>query len=156
MTPLMIQSYTGQFEEVKELIAKGAKTSLKALNGKTCLHYAAHSDSTELVEFLIENGARVNEKDSKGTDVLLEAMKAQNAEIVRILLDNGAKTYNRIEGRTYLTIAVLLKNPKIVEMMLEKKVDPATKDFKGKTAIDYARKNGFEEGLILIQEAMNS
>ncbi len=146
VTPVMAYCYTGDIEKVKSLILEGADLSLKARNGKTCLHYAAYSKNPELVRMLVhEHKLKINERDEEKREPLYDAMKANDAEMVRTFLKLGARTKSKYNGSNYLALAVLMKLPEIAEVFYEYGLNPKEKDYNGKTALDCAQKNGLKD-----------
>ncbi len=100
LTPAMAYCYSGDLEMVKELIENGADLRLKARNGKTCLHYAAHSKNYELVEYLINNGKlKINDRDEEGREPLFEGIKAKDSKMVETFISLGARVRNKFDGK---------------------------------------------------------
>lgn len=97
----------GNFEEVKDLIERGANPNESDFCGFTCLHEAALNGNVEIVKYLIEKGADVNKQALPDGDLetpLIDAADNKHLEIVKILLDNGAdpRIFNN-DGFTALT-----------------------------------------------------
>jgi DNA-binding response OmpR family regulator len=146
VTPVMAYCYTGDMEKVKELILEGADLNLKARNGKTCLHYAAYSKNLDLVRMLVhDHNLKINERDEDKREPLYDAMKANDPDMVRTLIQLGARTTSKYDGRNYLSLAVLMKLPQIAKVFFEAGLNPREKDYHGKTALDYAQRNGLKD-----------
>jgi DNA-binding response OmpR family regulator len=146
LTPAMAYCYSGDLEMVKELVEGGADLRLKARNGKTCLHYAAHSKNYELVEYLINSeNLKINDRDEDGREPLFEGIKAKDPQMVKTFISLGARVRNKFDGKNYLTLSVLLKAPEVAKVLIEQGVSANDKDYKGKSAYDYALKLGFSE-----------
>jgi ankyrin repeat protein len=60
-------------------------------NGWTPLHWAAHSQKSEIVEVLLQFGADPNAVDFEGATPLHIAADGQSAEIVAKLIQKGAR-----------------------------------------------------------------
>lgn len=146
ITPAMAYCYTGDFEKVKELVKNGADLSLKSRNGKTSLHYAAFSKNYELVEFLVNvEKVKINQRDEAKREPLYDAIKANDPEMVKTLIRLGARINSKFDGRSYLTLAVLLKVPEVAKVLFDFGISPKDKDYNGKTTLDYCAKLGFND-----------
>jgi hypothetical protein len=81
---------TGNVEEAKRLIQKGADVNAKDKEGWTALMMATLHGKIEIVKLLIDMGVDVNANDNYGQTALIEAVKWGKKEIVELLLENGA------------------------------------------------------------------
>jgi hypothetical protein len=146
LTPAMAYCYTGDFEKVKTLVENGADLSLKARNGKTCLHYAAYSKNYELVDFLVNvEKVKINQRDEAKREPLYDAIKSNDPEMVKTLIRLGSRTNSKFDGRNYLVLAVLLKVPEVAKTLFDFGISPKDKDYNGKSALDYCEKLGFKD-----------
>ena len=59
ITALMAASFSGQFENVKLLLAHGANVNLQNCNGLSALIFASHNGQLEIVKLLLEHGAKM-------------------------------------------------------------------------------------------------
>jgi DNA-binding response OmpR family regulator len=151
-TPVMIYCYLGELDKVKILIDKGADLKLKSRNGKTCLHYAAFSGNTELLNYLVQfHGLRINDRDENNLTPLYDAIKIGNLDMVKACVELGARLNFSLEGKSYLTIAVLYGKPDVVRYLYELGIPTDKKDYKGHSPIDYAKKKKNRE----LIEALN-
>ena len=66
VTPLMIASSFGYFEEVKELLKGGARVDVSNDAGETPLISAVHRRDTEMMKLLLEHGANPDKADNSG------------------------------------------------------------------------------------------
>ncbi|TKZ36187.1 ankyrin repeat domain-containing protein, partial [Brachyspira catarrhinii] len=89
-TALMIASYFGLNDIVKELIEDKADINAQDINGKSSIFFAIERDNIETLNTLIENKANVNIQDSKGITPLIWASGNGKTEAVKILLKNKA------------------------------------------------------------------
>src|SRR5690606_28578954 len=78
------------------------------------------------VEFLTENGADVNAKDKYGFTPLTYAIEYGRTNLVQVLLDKGAAIENY--GYAHLVRATYLGNLEVMEMLVERGIDPNKKD----------------------------
>lgn len=81
---------SGDVEEVKKLLAKGADINHQNVDGLTALHQACIDESCDLVEFLVDHGARMDIRDNEGWTALHAAASCGSVEIAQCLLDHGA------------------------------------------------------------------
>ncbi|OQR82816.1 ankyrin-2-like, partial [Thraustotheca clavata] len=76
-------SLLGSFDEVKELVGKGAN------DGSTPLHNASENGHEKIVEFLSQSGAQIDIKNNNGSTPLHQASGNGHEKTVEILLQNG-------------------------------------------------------------------
>ncbi len=116
---------TGNIEQVRLLISRGADVNERGVWGNTPLHYASMRGHAEVAELLISRGAYVNAPDGRNAMTPLHCAAASgNKQTVELLLSKGAdiNTKNRA-GRTPLFEA--MKSPEagrkeIVELLVAK------------------------------------
>jgi len=116
---------TGNIEQVKLLISRGADVNERGVWGNTPLHYASMRGHAEVAELLISRGAYINAPDGRNAMTPLHCAAASgNKQTVELLLSKGAdiNTKNRA-GRTPLFEA--MKSPEagrkeIVELLVAK------------------------------------
>src|SRR5260221_231438 len=72
---LVMAAQTGNIEEMKTLLAKGAEINSKqAYSDYTPLMAAVMSNQTEAVKLLLEKGADVNRQNESGQNALMQAL----------------------------------------------------------------------------------
>lgn len=81
---------SGDVEEVKKLLAKGADINHQNVDGLTALHQACIDENYDLVNFLVDHGARLDIRDNEGWSALHAAASCGSVEIAQCLLDHGA------------------------------------------------------------------
>jgi ankyrin repeat protein len=92
-TPLITAVYNENSDEIKSLIAKGAKINEKAKSsGETALHAAVETGNIEITEYLLTHGAKANIRDAKKRTPLMMLDEDATPELVNLLLRFGAKT----------------------------------------------------------------
>ena len=87
-TAIMLASYHGQTEIVKQLYVHGAAIDHA---GWSPLLYAATNGHQETVALLLSMGADVNATADNGTTALMMAVRGHYPKTVQLLLDHGAK-----------------------------------------------------------------
>uniref|UniRef100_A0ABM0LZ62 Protein phosphatase 1 regulatory subunit 12A-like n=1 Tax=Saccoglossus kowalevskii TaxID=10224 RepID=A0ABM0LZ62_SACKO len=73
---------SGEQDEVKTLLDKGANINTANIDGLTALHQAVIDENLEMAEFLIENGADIEMQDNEGWTALHAAASCGFAEVV--------------------------------------------------------------------------
>ena len=111
---------------------------------------------SEVKELLIDNGANVSHRDANGIEPLYHALERRDNEIVNLLIEKEVRLTSRYEGRSYLMLAVLLKDEQLVKTFLDTDVSLTVKDFKGQTALDLAVKSGLKNILLLFKEKIGA
>ncbi|KAL3882577.1 hypothetical protein ACJMK2_028907 [Sinanodonta woodiana] len=81
---------SGDRNEVKRLLDRGADINTANVDGLTALHQACIDDNLDMVEFLVDNGADVNACDNEGWTALHATASCGFTEIARYLLEMGA------------------------------------------------------------------
>jgi len=85
--------YNGNIDEVKLLIAKGHRVTLKDKNhdGVTALHAAVETGNIEIAQFLLSSGAKIDGRDSLKRTPLMMMDYDATPELLQLLLRYGAK-----------------------------------------------------------------
>ena len=86
-TAIMLASYHGQTEIVKQLYVHGAAIDHAGWNP---LLYAATSGHHETITFLLSMGADINAVADNGTTALMMAVRGYHPKSVQLLLEKGA------------------------------------------------------------------
>ncbi|XP_070190177.1 protein phosphatase 1 regulatory subunit 12A-like isoform X10 [Littorina saxatilis] len=81
---------SGDKDEVKKLLERGADINTANVDGLTALHQACIDDNLDMVEFLVEEGADVDVCDNEGWTPLHATASCGFTEIARYLLKHGA------------------------------------------------------------------
>lgn len=148
----------GQLDLVQSLIAKGGDLSIKS-NHSSIIHDAAASHNLDLVKFLHGKGHDINVKDSTGDPPLEWACERNKNDLpmIKLLLELGADiNFRNNDRRTILHMCVRVKNLAALQFFLTKGVDPRIVDKDGETAIDYALRTQFTDGVNIMLEAASA
>ncbi|NWI60565.1 RN5A ribonuclease, partial [Calyptomena viridis] len=162
-TAFMEAAWYGKVEALKFLYSKGANVNLRRVTseekaklhkgGATALMDACREGYFSAVKVLVqEMGADVNIRDNRDRNALIHALKEDSKKkktlestlsIVRFLLDHGVDVKSKDEcGKTALILAVEMKSPELVTVLLEKdEIDIDDADEEGNTALMVAVEN---------------
>ncbi len=141
-------------KHVAELVARDPSL-IKARNslGKTPLHMAVTSGSTEMVAWLVEHGADINAKDNTGLTPLHVAAWWTATERAGYLLDHGANLNATDEfGDTPLHVAAAHGRRAMAKFLIERGADVNVHNKDGRTPADLARASRFPEAADLIEQ----
>ncbi|XP_062986719.1 ankyrin repeat domain-containing protein 29 [Elgaria multicarinata webbii] len=105
-TALMVASFYGHKECVRELVLQGADINLQRESGATALFFAAQQGHNDIVKFLFEYGASTEFKTKDGGTALLAACQYGHMRVVETLLKHGANVQDQLyDGATALFLA---------------------------------------------------
>uniref|UniRef100_A0A3B3TCZ0 Ankyrin repeat domain 29 n=1 Tax=Paramormyrops kingsleyae TaxID=1676925 RepID=A0A3B3TCZ0_9TELE len=141
-TALMVASYSGHYDCVKELIMQGADINLQRESGATALFLASQQGHNDIVKLLFEFGASTEFKtklnlhhrvpairrrpciacrsprDDGATPLFLAAQEG-HLTVIRQLLSSGAKVnHPREDGTTPLWMAAQMGHSEVVKVLL--------------------------------------
>jgi ankyrin repeat protein len=167
-TPLHEAAERDNVNIIHRLKEKGAEIDAPNDDGLTPLHSAAVYHALNALRVLIQCGANVNAQGSCGITPLIFACgkrnygdesDRENNDVIRELLKAGAlvNSYENNSGDTPLTCAVHEGNRENVKILLAVEgVDlEHTTKHRG-TSLDIARKNGNQEMITLLEDALNA
>ncbi|KAM6456240.1 protein phosphatase 1 regulatory subunit 12B isoform 6-T6 [Liasis olivaceus] len=81
---------SGDTEEVKRLLARGARLNTANVDGLTALHQACIDENLDMVKFLVEYGANINQQDNEGWTPLHAVASCGYLNIAEYLISHGA------------------------------------------------------------------
>lgn len=151
-TALMYAAEHRHGDVVRALIAGGAvaTTSLRTLDMRTALHYAATSGCVESIRALLAHDAAVvDARTSRQGTPLMAAAEHGRAEAVRVLLAHGADVNAACEGvgteMTALHYAAAGGYAECVEVLLASGADVTAVDVSGQNALARAASKGHHD-----------
>ncbi|KAM7125643.1 ankyrin repeat domain-containing protein 29 isoform 2-T3 [Molossus nigricans] len=143
-TLLMVASYAGHIDCVKELVLQGADINLQRESGTTALFFAAQQGHNDVVRFLFEFGASTEFRTKDGATALFLAAQGGYLDVTRLLLSSGAKVNQpRQDGTAPLWIASQMGHSEVVRVMLLRGAERDAARDDGTTALLKAANKGY-------------
>ena len=157
-TPMHSAAIGGNKKTLELLRNAGGDFNALSQEKRTPLHNCGIAGNASVAAELIQLGAEVNVEDVEGCTPLMRAVMTDHAKVVKVLLDNGANPNLIIQsgGTTLFPIyvAAMHGQDEIVNMLLEKGVDPNAK-FKGvPSLVDVAKSSGHESTAKILASAL--
>jgi ankyrin repeat protein len=90
-TGLLVASFKGDNEAIRDLLAKGVNVNIKDTDGRTPLTEAAWNGHSETIKLLLEHGADPSVKKNDGETALSLATARGQKEAVALLKKAGTK-----------------------------------------------------------------
>lgn len=159
---LLDAAFSGDVQDVKELIKKGANVNAKSEHGRTTPLMEASSEGyTEVAELLIKKGANVNYKapelceigddNPNGHTVLMMAHGSK--KMIELLIKNGANV--NAKGLNGYTLLMQLSEDsdkkEIIEMIIKNGANVNARDKYGQTALMTAAHHNSDAVELLIK-----
>lgn len=172
-TPLAGAVAYDHAEVAAALLRAGANPNQTLANGKPLVVACISQHRSKVLAALVAAKADVNlvymnmtplmwavGLDVNCLPILLAAkpdleQKVKRYFIANVMLPPGATPPKNYHERTALMEAVEGKRTDAVKMLLEAGADPSTRDDSGSTAVDLARRSGYDEGVHLLEATPN-
>ncbi|XP_029426562.1 ankyrin repeat domain-containing protein 29 isoform X2 [Nannospalax galili] len=145
-TLLMVASYAGHIDCVRELVLQGADINLQREDGGTALLAASQYGHMQVVETLLKHGANIHDQLYDGATALFLAAQGGYLDVIRLLLSSGAKVNQpRQDGTAPLWIASQMGHSEVVRVMLLRGADRDATRNDGTTALLKAANKGYND-----------
>ncbi|XP_065221925.1 uncharacterized protein LOC135846641 [Planococcus citri] len=150
----------GDFEELKNCIAKGADIRAKSINSWSALHFASHGPSLEIVKFILDQNSDADVEDADGQNSLHVAAANGRKNIVEFFITKAGLSANSADHfrRTPLHFAAKNGHRDVVEVILLQNNDDTGNltDLLGYAPLHYAvQRNHVEIAEILLEKFGN-
>ena len=128
MTALMWTAKEGDDSSTKQLILQGVNINYQNPDGRTALHFAAHSDRLNIIKILLNAGAEIDLEDKHHHTPLVLSVEAKKYDVMLHLITSGAdvtqlaKHPDRDLGREALSYAINSKNVDVAKVLTAKGV----------------------------------
>ena len=144
----------GNLSNVQKAIQAGVSVNSADPQGRTALQLAAFDGHTETVDYLISKKADINHRDQSGRTALMYASTGANVATVEALLNADAKIdlVDAEEHFTALMFAAAEGQNAVVKRLLNSGADITLADIDGDTAKSFAKKNGHQSVVDLLEE----
>ncbi|XP_061635647.1 ankyrin repeat domain-containing protein 29 isoform X3 [Phyllopteryx taeniolatus] len=142
-TALMVASYGGHGESVRELVMQGADINYQRETGSTALFLASQQGHDDIVKLLFEFGASTEFRTKDGATPLFLAAQGGHVTVMRQLLASGAKVNQPREDATApLWMAAQMGHSDAVRVLLLRGADRDAYREDGSTALFKAAVKG--------------
>jgi ankyrin repeat protein len=152
--PLVDAVRAGRIENVRTLLKQRVDVNAPLPDGTTALHWAAHSNATELARLLIGAGANANAANRYGVTPLSLAVTNGNSVLAEMLLKAGADPNATVgDGETILMTAAQAGNVQTIKALVTHGANVnAAEKWQGQTPLMYAAIENHAEAVKLLAE----
>jgi len=122
-TPLHWATRQGHLSAVVLLMSNGANPCFYDIEGRSCLHIAAHFGFTAVAAYLIAKGVDVNLRDKSGMTALMwSSFKSLGLDPTKLLISLGASmsVQDDVHRNTPLHWALISRNPTAISILVTK------------------------------------
>jgi ankyrin repeat protein len=152
--PLIDAVKAGNVAQVRTLLKQRIDVNATLPDGTTALHWAAHTNATELAQVLIAAGAKANVANRYGVTPLTLAATSGNASLTEALLKAGADPNVAVgEGETILMTAARTGNVGTIKALVTHGADVnAAEQWQGQTPLVFAATQNHADAVRLLVE----
>ena len=154
---VMFASIKGDLKTIGLLLQHHVDVNAKGSNGWGALMIASAKGHVEVVKLLLDYGVNVNTVDVYDWTPLHRASFENHLQVVELLLTDPRLQLDARDdkGATALHHAAIGGNHEITRSLIEKGASVRITDHDGRTAIDYAQKNGFDDLAQMLKHSTN-
>jgi ankyrin repeat protein len=152
--PLVDAVRAGSAANVRALLKQQVDVNSPLPDGTTALHWAAHSNATELARLLIDAGANANAANRYGETPLSLAVTTGNPALAAMLLKAGADPNTTVgDGETILMMAAQAGNAETIKALVTYGANVnAAEKWQGQTPLMYAAIQNNADAVRLLAE----
>lgn len=143
---LTFAATSGDIEEVRRILRRGAGVNDHQYDGRTVLHMAACQGNFRVVEALLEEGADVRAVDRWGNTALQDAINERQGLVAELLAQRGS-VLNSQDPAGIMCDLASRGNVDTLKLVLENGVDPNLGDYDYRTALHLAAAEGQEKAV---------
>ena len=135
---------SNDFAAVRALLDAGGEANVRAVDGATALHWAAHWDDLEAAQALLEAGAAADQTNRYQVTPLMLAASNGSAPMIALLIEAGSDPNAALPaGETALMRAARTGRPEAVRTLVSHGADvSASESWRGQTALMWAAGEG--------------
>jgi hypothetical protein len=153
---LMDAVYRDKLDQVQVLVNKGADVDCVGNGGWTPIIMASAQGYENIARLLLEKGASPNSANHLGRTGLHFSSRYGNQAMAKLLLNFGADVnLPDVHGNTPLIMAAQFGHNQLVTLLLDNNADGLTKNNKGRTAEEEARRSRFGTTARIIRTHIN-
>ena len=150
-TPLHLAVEKRDKKIIQLLLQAGANPNIKNKFNQTALQIVEATNShKEIFNLLLQAGADPNNKSLLGSTKLHNVVYRGATEILQLFFEWGANLKIKEHGNRPLHTATEAGHKRIVELLLQKGIDPNTQNDKGETALHIASNERFKQIVSLL------
>ncbi len=125
-TPLFDCVRKGKLHIAKLLISKFANVNVENRHKETPIHLAAAKGELDMIKLLVESGAFLNKETQEGRLPIHYAILAGQIDMIDYILKISHQSFDLKDayGNTLLHHATKTSNVNLIQMLLDKKLDP--------------------------------
>lgn len=147
--PIHRAAMDGRFETVRLLLDRGADLTLRDKQYHSSpLGWAAHGGQREVLDLLLQDDSKIDLRDA------IEFGRAVRAGVLLGDTDPDAPIGGAEPG-VLLRAAAHGGHVELIRLLLERGADPARRNSEGETALDYARQQGRDAAVTLLEQAVS-
>lgn len=141
----------GNTQQVRRLIQRGADIDAGDEEDRPVLYWAVRRGDVSMVRLLLKHGPRLDFVTGAVDDtVLITAVRRRNLPAVKLLALRTLLNEPNAEGRTPVHVAVVERQPEILEYLLTKGAEPGFADHDHATPLALAARIGDDRSLDIL------